>query len=227
MVRRAKRSKVLSDVNFLAVFRWKSWRSLPPIMAGMQGKLPTVLILAAGRSTRFRALSGKDKLQEILLGRRVRDWVTQAAQDSGLPWHVVEAAHTAHLDQPGMGDSISCGVAATDDAGGWLVLPADLPLIQPSSLVAVAQALQTHTVVLPRYQGKRGHPVGFGPAARAGLLALHGDGGGAPVVAAWKERGALGVLDLDDMGCITDVDTPDALRAAEALALQRGTSVRK
>jgi molybdenum cofactor cytidylyltransferase len=126
-----------------------------------------------------------------------------------------------------MGDSIACGVAATEDAAGWLVLPADLPLIQPSSLVAVAQALQTHTVVLPRYQGKRGHPVGFGPAARAGLLALRGDGGAAALVAVWKERGALGVLDLDDMGCITDVDTPDALRAAEALALQRGTSVRK
>lgn len=198
-------------------------------MIRMQGKSPTVLILAAGRSTRFRAVSGKDKLQEMLLGRRVRDWVTQAAQDSGLAWHVVEAAHTAHLDQPGMGDSIACGVAATEDAAGWLVLPADLPLIQPTSLVAVARALQNHTVVLPHYQGTRGHPVGFGPAARAGLLALRGDGGAAPLVAAWKERGALGLLDLDDLGCITDVDTPDALRAAEAVALQRqgGTSVRK
>ncbi len=198
-------------------------------MTRMLGKLPTVLILAAGRSTRFRAVSGKDKLQEMLLGRRVRDWVTQAAQDSGLPWHVVEAAHTAHLAQPGMGDSIACGVAATENAAGWLVLPADLPLIQPASLVAVARALQTHTVVLPHYRGTRGHPVGFGPAARAGLLALRGDGGAAPIVAAWKERGALAVLDLDDMGCITDVDTPDALRAAEAVALQRqgASSVRK
>lgn len=198
-------------------------------MVRMQGKLPTVLILAAGRSTRFRAACGRDKLQEILLGRRVRDWVTQAAHDSGLPWHVVEAADTAHLDQPGMGDSIACGVAATEDAAGWLVLPADLPLIQPASLVAVAQALQAHTVVLPHYQGTRGHPVGFGPAARADLLALRGDGGGAPVVAAWKAHGGLGLLALDDRGCITDVDTPDALRAAEALALQgqRETSVGK
>ena len=189
----------------------------------MPAKLPTVLVLAAGRSTRFRARTGKDKLQEVLLGRRVRDWVTQAAQDSGLPWHVVEAAHTAHLNQPGMGDSIACGVAATAEAAGWLVLPADLPLIQPASLVAVAQALRNHAVVLPRYRGTRGHPVGFGAAARAGLLALR-DGGAAPVVAAWKERGALAVLELDDLGCITDVDTPEALEAAQALALQRQAS---
>jgi hypothetical protein len=30
----------------------------------------------------------------------------------------------------------------------------------------------------------------------------------------------VGVLELEDVGCITDVDTPDALRAAQALALQ-------
>jgi len=53
------------------------------------------------------------------------------------------------------------------------------------------------------------------------LLALRGDGGAASVVAAWKQRGGVGVLELEDLGCITDVDTPDALRATQALALQR------
>ena len=195
----------------------------------MPAQLPTVLILAAGRSTRFRAAAGSDKLQELLLGKRVRDWVTQAAQDSGLPWHVVEAAHTAHLLQPGMGDSIACGVAATADAAGWLVLPADLPLIQADSLRAVAHALHLHGVVLPHYQGARGHPVGFGAAARAELLALRGDGGAAAVVGDWKARGGLGMLALDDIGCVTDVDTPQALQAAEVLArqMQRAGSVGK
>ena len=69
-------------------------------MLGMALQLPTVVILAAGRGERFRAAGGTDKLQEILLGMRVRDWVTQAARDSGLPWHVVEAAHTAHIASP-------------------------------------------------------------------------------------------------------------------------------
>jgi len=198
-------------------------------MGSMAAQLPTVLILAAGRGERFRAASGTDKLQELLLGRRVRDWVTQAARDSGLPWHVVEAAHTAHISSPGMGDSIACGVAATTGAAGWLILPADLPLIQADSLQAVAQALQNHTVVMPFCAGQRGHPVGFGPLARDELLALRGDGGAAPVVAAWKVRGEVCALDLDDIGCITDVDTPAALRAAETLAQQmpRSPSVGK
>lgn len=196
-------------------------------MGFMVAQMPTVVILAAGRGERFRAAGGTDKLQEMLLGRRVRDWVALAARDSGLPWHVVEAAHTAHIAVPGMGDSIACGVAATAGAAGWLILPADLPLIQASSLLAVAKALQDHTVAVPFCAGQRGHPVGFGPQAREELLALRGDGGAASVVAAWKQRGGVGVLALEDMGCITDVDTPDALRAAQALArqMQAGQSV--
>jgi len=189
-------------------------------MHRMVAQLPTVLILAAGRGERFRAAGGTDKLQEMLLGRRVRDWVTQAARGSGLPWHVVEAAHTGHITNPGMGDSIACGVAATAGAAGWLILPADLPLIQAASLLAVARMLQNHKVVIPFFAGQRGHPVGFGPQTRDELLALRGDSGAASVVAAWKQRGGVGTVELEDVGCITDVDTPDALRAAQALALQ-------
>jgi len=214
------RAKAWSGVNFLHAGYLKSWHFCNPIMTRMAAQLPTVLILAAGRGERFLAAGGTDKLQEMLLGRRVRDWVTQAAHDSGLPWHVVEAAHTAHIANPGMGDSIACGVAATAGAAGWLVLPADLPLIQASSLLAVAKALQNHTVVVPFCAGQRGHPVGFAPQARDELLALRGDGGAASVVAAWKQRGGVGTVELKDVGCITDVDTPDALRAAQALALQ-------
>jgi molybdenum cofactor cytidylyltransferase len=50
-----------------------------------------------------------------------------------------------------MGDSIAAGVRATADAAGWLVLPGDLPLIQPATLRAVAQALARHPVVVPVY----------------------------------------------------------------------------
>lgn len=175
---------------------------------------PTVLMLAAGRSERFRAASGGlDKLEAPLRGRRVRDWVLAAIQASGLPWHVVERSHTAHLDSPGMGDSIACGVAATQWAQGWLVLPADLPLINPDTLRQVAQALQTHAVVVPTWQGERGHPVGFSVACKDALLALRGDEGARAVV---KTRGAC-LLPLGDPGCVHDVDTPDALRAAHHL----------
>ena len=175
---------------------------------------PTVLVLAAGRSERFRAASGGvDKLEADLGGRRVRDWVQAAVESSGLPWHVVERSHTAHLNTPGMGDSIACGVAATPQAFGWLVLPADLPLVQARTLLQVAQALRTQTVVVPIWQGERGHPVGFSAACRDALLALSGDSGARAVVQLYGAH----LLAADDAGCVCDVDTPEALEVARGL----------
>ena len=174
--------------------------------------LPTVIILAAGKGERFKASGAtQDKLESLLCGQPVREHVLAAVLASGLPWHVVERTHTAHLPNPGMGDSIACGVAATPDAHGWLILPADLPLIHPRTLLAVAEALQQHVVVVPRYEGQQGHPVGFAPSCREPLLQLTGDQGARAVVA----QHTVCRLDVDDEGCVLDVDTVDALALAQ------------
>ena len=174
--------------------------------------LPTVIVLAAGKGERFKASgAGENKLQALLCGRFVRDHVLAAVHASGLPWHVVERAHTAHLSNPGMGDSIACGVAATQGAKGWLILPADLPLIQAQTLLTIASALQQHEVVAPIYQGQQGHPVGFGASCGAALMELTGDQGARAVV--WQHP--VFRLPVDDEGCVLDVDTGDALRLAK------------
>lgn len=180
--------------------------------------LPTVIVLAAGKGERFKASGAKqDKLQSLLDGKAVREHVLVALRASGLPCHVVERTHTAHLPNPGMGDSIACGVAATLDASGWLILPADLPLIQSSTLLAVAKALQAHEVVAPRYQGLQGHPVGFAPSCRHLLLQLKGDHGARSVLAQHEVHR----VEVDDEGCVLDVDTLDALAFAEKRLSER------
>jgi molybdenum cofactor cytidylyltransferase len=174
--------------------------------------LPTVIVLAAGKGERFKASGAPhDKLQTLLNGLPVRAHVLAAVHASGLPCHVVERSHTAHLPHPGMGDSIACGVAATPDAIGWLILPADLPLIQAHTLLTVAAALQQHAVVVPRYRGQQGHPVGFASSCREALLQLTGDQGARAVVAQHQAHR----LDVDDEGCVLDVDTVDALKRVE------------
>ncbi len=183
----------------------------------MQKPLPTVIVLAAGRSTRFRAASGgQDKLQALLGQRSVREHTIAAVQASGLPWHVVEPEHTSHITLPGMGDSIATGVRACAQAAGWLILPADLPLVQPATLRAVAEAMASYTVVQPVYQGQRGHPVGFAAACGPDLIALTGDQGARAVLQTY----APFALPVDDAGCIHDVDTPEALEAARRLLAQ-------
>lgn len=169
---------------------------------------PTVLVLASGRGDRFRAAGGQgSKLRALLAGRPVIDWTLDAVRASGLPWHLEDAGHA------GMGDSIAAAVRATREASGWLVLPGDLPLVRPESLRRVAEALASHEVVLPRHAGTRGHPVGFATGCRDELLMLAGAEGAASVVKAHPAH----VLDLDDAGIVTDIDTPADLAAAERL----------
>jgi molybdenum cofactor cytidylyltransferase len=169
---------------------------------------PTVLVLASGRGTRFTASGGQgNKLQALLRDKTVLQHTLAAVQASGLAWYLEDSG------QPGMGDSIAAAVRATGAAAGWLVLPGDLPLIQSETLLAVAAALRQHAVVVPVVRGQRGHPVGFAAVCGPALRALQGRAGGAAVVAAY---GAF-ELPVDDIGCVTDIDTVAELQAAARL----------
>ena len=174
---------------------------------------PVVLVLASGRGERFRASGGTvHKLQALLGGRAVMQHTLDAVRASGLPWHLEDAGH------PGMGDSIAAAVRATRDAPGWLVLPADLPLLLPQTLRQVADALRAGAAaVRPVFEGTAGHPVGFGSACGEALAQLGGAQGAAPVLQAQRRAGRLQELGVDDAGVLTDIDTVDDLVRAEAL----------
>jgi len=182
--------------------------------------LPTVIVLASGRGERFRASGGtQHKLSALLGGRPVLERTLDAVRDSGLPWHLEDAGH------PGMGDSIAAAVRSTADAVGWLVLPADLPLVRPETLRRVASALAAGAAaVQPQYESSRGHPVAFAEDARTALLALSGERGAAPVLQALRARGEVLDLVVDDVGTVTDIDTLADLAAAEVLLSARGIS---
>lgn len=179
---------------------------------------PTVIVLAAGHGRRFVCSGGAaHKLDALLGGVPVLEHVLRSVAASGLPCHVVRPADGPTAETDGMGDSIARGVAATADAGGWLILPGDLPLVRPQSLLAVAQGLAGHPVVLPIWNGRQGHPVGFGKACRAALMALGGDVGAAAIVRAHRQSGTVLALPLGDPGIAMDIDTLDDLAQAEAL----------
>jgi molybdenum cofactor cytidylyltransferase len=180
---------------------------------------PIVIILAAGRGERFLSSGGEThKLQANLAGKPVQQHVLDAVKASGLPWHRVEPQHNQHIRNPGMGDSIATGVRATAHASGWLILPADLPLISPLSLKAIAEALQHDSVVVPCYQGQAGHPVGFSKVCGSSLMQLQGDQGARTVVQAW---GPAHRIELNDQGCVLDVDTVQSLQLASEILKAR------
>lgn len=182
----------------------------------------TVIVLAAGRSERFFNSGGTShKLNAILNASTVLDHVLLSVQMSGLHYHVVTKEQAKPTD--GIGDSIARGVKETANANAWLILPGDLPLVLPSSLLQVASLLSTHSVSLPFYKGEQGHPVGFSRQCFNDLSSLRGDRGAAKIVQSHYINGSVGRVNLDDQGIVLDIDTVEDLSLANKL-LSKNTS---
>jgi molybdenum cofactor cytidylyltransferase len=194
---------------------------------------PTIIVVAAGRGSRFAA--DVHKLEQPFGGTTVLGSTLRNAVQSQLPVLLVTtdillagaAQQVARRDilvlaegdaARGMGHSIAAGVAERSGAPGWLVLPADMPLVQPGTLLAVAQALENHAVVYAQYQGRRGHPVGFAAELYSELVRLSGDEGARRVVARYPAFGQ----EVADPGVVVDIDTPAELEAARAMLAERG-----
>jgi molybdenum cofactor cytidylyltransferase len=109
----------------------------------------------------------------------------------------------------GMGASLAAGIEASADSEGWIVALADMPRIAVATVEAVARTLDGGaSIVVPFYQGQRGHPVGFGPEHRDALMGLDGDTGARALLTSHQ----IARLDVDDPGILRDVDTPADLR---------------
>jgi len=183
---------------------------------------PVVVVLAAGRGSRFRG--SNHKLTQQLGASSILGTTLRQVLASGLPLVVVATAAMAEVarrtvasrdivvipevgtpgpEPLGMGYSIAAGVGARPDASGWLVLPGDMPMVQPATLQAVAKELRQHPVAYAQHRGQRGHPVGFSAELYSELVTLGGDEGARRLVGRYP---AIGV-EVDDAGVLIDIDT--------------------
>lgn len=121
---------------------------------------------------------------------------------------IVECAQA----EQGMGHSLAAGIAAARDADAWLIMLADMPYIQESTLTRLTGSLDGGVrLIAPFYKGQRGHPVGFAATFGPELMALAGDAGAREVLS--RHAALLKPLDVDDPGILADVDTPADVRA--------------
>ena len=183
---------------------------------------PTIVIPAAGAGSRFGG--PLHKLQQEFDGGTVLGATVRRAIETQLPLVVVTTAALAPLvarqlatrdivvlseneAARGMGATIASGVAERSGAPGWLVLPGDMPLVRPGSILAVASALEHHAVVYAQHRGRRGHPVGFAAELYSELVVLNNDDGARRVMLRYPAYGH----EVDDAGVLLDVDTPPDL----------------
>jgi molybdenum cofactor cytidylyltransferase len=192
---------------------------------------PAIVVPAAGRGSRFGG--PLHKLMQPFESSTVLGTTLRHAIESQLPVVLVTTAEMLPLASKvlarrdivvlseseaarGMGASIAVGIAERSGAPGWLVLPGDMPLVQPGTMLAVAAALEQHPVVYAQHRGRRGHPVAFAAELYSELIQLNSDDGARRVMLRYPAHGE----DTADSGVLLDVDTAGDLEALRKAAEQ-------
>lgn len=179
------------------------------------------LMLAAGYSRRF----GADKRRLVLGdGRSLlaaslelpcsmleEVWLVlrpdETGAELGLPAGIRLVQHPATAQ--GMGHSLAAGaerLMVESNAMAVAIFLADMPHIRRDSLETLFAHVSADNIVLPSYQGKRGHPVLFGRDFWPQLATLSGDAGARTVLQQNAE--AVRIVELADPGLLQDIDTP-------------------
>jgi molybdenum cofactor cytidylyltransferase len=105
--------------------------------------------------------------------------------------------------------SLQCGLhAVPGDTEAVMVTLVDHPAVTPATIAALS-AGEAPLLRVPRYHGRRGHPIVIGRALIPEFLAL-------PPTASAKDvvrRQEAQILDVDDPGILADIDDPAAYLA--------------
>ena len=187
------------------------------------------IVLAAGLSTRM----GRPK-QLLPLGESTVIEVVVKQVRAQLDHVIVVLGHMADEIAPvlatcgvrcvvneryraGMTTSVQCGIAASQEGigavSGYLICLGDQPGIGPGAMRAVVAAATGNCgrgIVIPRFRGRRGHPI-FGNADYADEIARLGEDQGLNQVTR-RHPDDTAQIDVEDEGVLADLDTPEDYR---------------
>lgn len=104
----------------------------------------------------------------------------------------------------GMLSSIQSGIAAAD-GDPMLILPGDMPYVQPQTIAAVIAASRQGDVVTPIFRTRRGHPVSIPSRLRDEIL--EADPASTLSAVLQRHEDIRLAVDVDDPGVLRDVDT--------------------
>jgi CTP:molybdopterin cytidylyltransferase MocA len=124
--------------------------------------------------------------------------------------HRVQIAVNPHPDR-GMLSSLQTGLQVLSEAPRVLFLPLDYPAID-SGTVARLCAAPPAAIAMPRFNGRRGHPVLISQLVARELLELRA-AGAAPRDVIRSHDSEIVYVDVTDPAILMDVDTPEDYEA--------------
>ncbi len=121
--------------------------------------------------------------------------------------------------QRGQLSSLQCGLAEVPaEACGVMFTPVDHPAVLPSTVVRLARAFEERApgrlAVIPRYQGRSGHPACVARELLNEFLALPPEATARDVIN--RHRDETMFIDVDDPGILLDVDDPETYRRLQS-----------
>jgi molybdenum cofactor cytidylyltransferase len=179
----------------------------------------TGIILASGLSRRMPA----EKLLLDIDGTPMAERVIQAARASLLDEvvlvyqnenikkagekHGIKTVYNERADE-GQSASIRIGIeAASPVTDGFMFLVGDQPFLNAATINLLIAAFNqdTHSIIAPVYNGRRGNPAIFPSTLKDDLLTVEGDQGGRALIEKMPERVKL--INIEDERVGADVDT--------------------
>ncbi len=178
------------------------------------------IVLTAGKSERM----GQPKALLSLRGHTFLENILEAISRSSVEHVVVVVGHhreeiekrvvppakivfNADYEQ-GMITSFQAGIRALPPkTSGALLFLVDHPLVESQTIESLIRNAGPNRVVVPTFEGRRGHPVWFGSNVLQEILALTAFQGANIVVR--KDPDRVVQVPVNSPGILVDVDTPE------------------
>jgi molybdenum cofactor cytidylyltransferase len=179
----------------------------------------SAIVLAAGKSERM----GRPKALLPFRGRTFLGNILDAISHTSIEdTFVVLGHHHEEIErsvslpsvvfnpnyEQGMITSFQAGIRALSwDASGAFLFLVDHPVVEPATIEAMIMNLAPNRIVLPTFDGHRGHPVLFSSEVLEEILALPSTEGANIVVR--KNPARIVQVPVSTAGILVDIDTPE------------------
>jgi CTP:molybdopterin cytidylyltransferase MocA len=182
------------------------------------------IILAGGASRRMGSPKALLQLDgEAFVGRLIRvlaeacdPVIVVLGHDANRIQAVLSAQAITTVNpapERGQLSSLHCALRVVPfEAGAVMFTPVDYPAVRPETVLRLAGAMadKAPPVVVPRHDGRRGHPVCVRADVASELLALGPDERASDVIHRYRPQTLY--VDVADPGILDDVDDPEAYR---------------